>query len=122
MTQVDVAKSFGVHPNTVFNIVSAVRSCDIEDNPLALDWKSGVIRKAQRAVDNLLELKSDPVAAGNAGLKVLYGTGELVSGSQIAVKGDIALTVSWLPMQPTDQAQITSAEPVAIDAEYDIPT
>ncbi len=115
-TQLEVSKQFGVHRNTVNRVMKEVKDCDVPGNPLSKEWQARAIRDSQAAALRLVNLRKDPVAAGNAALKVLYGTGVLVSGSQIAVKGDVALTVSWMPVQ---QATIENATPLDVVIEGD---
>jgi len=97
-TQAELAQQYGVHPNTIYNLWKLVRQDDSPSNPASNDWKSTARHKAQKAVERGLDHASDVIGSANIGLKVLYGIGDLVQGANVQVAGNVALTVSWLPV------------------------
>ena len=114
-TQAQAAQRFKVHPNTVHALWKIVKQDQHPSNVANLDWKSQARVTAQNAVMEGMEQRKDVISAANIGLKVLYGIGDLVQGSNVQVAGNVALTVSWMPMVEdttrTIDATVTSVEP-----------
>lgn len=115
MSQRDAAQHFKVHRNTVSQIMKSVKEYANPANPLSRDWKQSVLPKLQRTVERGLDYQGDPVGSANLAVKVMYGAGYLVSDSRMQVQGNVALTVSWLPMVEdttrTIEATVSSVEP-----------
>src|SRR5678815_5712261 len=78
-----VAREFGLHVNTVYRLVKAVKR--VEKSGLSSDWKAGVKEKAVSAVTQGLDCKDDPYKRGELGNKVLVGLGEFKSGQDVNV-------------------------------------
>ena len=116
ITQTQVAKEFGVHPNTVFQLWKTVREDMSPTNPATMDWKASFRTKARMAVERGLDHVQDPIGAGNLAVKVLSGLGDLVTGQRLEVEGGI--TVSWLPAS-SGYADAIDVTPQDIVSEHD---
>ena len=121
MSQIEAAQQFGVHPNTVMNLWRVVRQDKNPANPANLDWKSHARTAAQGAVIEAMtgatRRDKDIYAAGNIALKVLYGTGDLTTSSQLQVEGNVQVTFAWQPVQDLIEGQVV--DQCAVDGVVD---
>lgn len=108
-----IAKDFNVRPEVVSRLLKGVKDVQNESNPLSKDWKERSLGVAQTAVIRGMKHKSDPVGAANVALKLMHGTGYLLSGTHVQIEGNVALTVTWLPTQmpeyETDSEKVIDA-------------
>ena len=100
----DIAKDFGIRPETVSRLLKDVKQVQNKSNPLSSEYKPRLRDHAIRAIERGLQAKRDPYAAANIAVKVMSGIGEFVSGSHLQVDGAVAFQVSWGPVQPREHA------------------
>ena len=110
----DIAKEYGIVPETISRMLREVKNVQSPSNPLADDYKSTLKNKAIKAVKSGLDWDDDPYKRANIGVKVLEGIGEFVGSQKLDVSGDVQLVVSWGQVDAIDSAiDITpEAEPV----------
>lgn len=100
-TQTSVASQFGVHPNTVYNIVKDVRENGAD--PAQLDWRKRLSEtlptKAVSAIERSIDDTEDVHKAANTGVQVLKGLGHL-AGDQGAT--NVTVIVQAIQSLPAD--------------------
>ena len=91
-----IAQDFGIKPQSLSRILRNVKDVDHPSNPLAKDFKATLRHKAVASVTRALDSKRDVYRAGDIGIKVLQGLGDLVQGVQHNVEGNVGFTVRWM--------------------------
>ena len=114
MTQVEAAKHFNVHRNTVSKLFNAVRAVSNPANPVAKDWKERALAPAQVAVERGMNHADDPIGAANVALKFMYGRGYLSTNSNMHVDGAVGLHVTWGAVQGVDGGDIIDVQSNAL--------
>lgn len=105
----DIAKDFGIRPETVSRILRGVKTVQNPSNPLSHTYKSTLKDKAVRAIERGLDAKRDPYAAANIGVKVMSGIGEFSAG--LHVDGTVAMQVSWsMPVQAVIESAVSESD------------
>ena len=114
------ADKFGAHRNTVTALVKSVRDADTSTSILSKTWRETVKADAETAVTRgLTDSESDPVKAGNLGVKVLVGLGQLTGDSQISVNIQALVTnvPDSLAKLLDSQGAITYEQDIVADAQ-----
>lgn len=104
-SQVEVAKAFNLHRNTVWSICNNVKSVANRANPFSGEYKAALKTKSILAIHRGLDHKRDPYKAATIGVKVLEGIGEFVTGAQVKVDTTANVVFSW---GPTTEAEHTT--------------
>ncbi len=111
--QVQVAKDFGVHRNTVYAIVKGVKALEHPANPLANGYKPVIERESASAILRGLQCTDNPYDAAKIGVECMKGLGVFANGSHVQVDTDIAINISWGSAQEPEQTVIdTTASPL----------
>ena len=115
MSQREAAERFGVHPNTVFNMVKAVKAVQSTANPLNKVWKEAVVTKLQSTMERGLDCASDPIGAMNGAIKIAHGIGYLQTGTTLTHQGTVNVQFAWNAPQPAEYEQLEGDVPVDVD-------
>ena len=108
----NIAKEFGIRPETISRVLRAVKQVQRESNPLSTSYKPTLREKSVQAIIRGLDSKRDPYAAANIAVKVMSGIGEFVSGTKVDVQGDVSIVFRW------QQEQVTPGDAQDIDVEH----
>ncbi len=98
-----IAKDFGIRPETISRILKDVKELQYASNPLSTDYKPMLRDRAVRAITRGLDSTRDVYAAANIGVKVMTGIGEFVSGGNVQVNNIQAMALSWTMPAPLAQ-------------------
>ncbi len=112
-TQAQVAKEFGVHRNTVWSIMEAVRTFEHPSNPMSKAGHERITEASELAVLRAVECPDDVYRAGDAALKWLSGKGVIGNASRNQVDLDVAINISWgAAQEPEHASQVIDVSPL----------
>ena len=106
----NLAKEFGIRPETISRIIRQAKTVQTPSNPLASDYRPNMKQRAVKAINRGLECKRDPYKAANIGVKVLEGIGEFSQHSQVDEHREIV--VRWAGF---DDGQVIDASVKDVD-------
>lgn len=110
----DTAQQFGVHRNTVGQLVQEVRDT-VVNSEFSGDWRSKHKNEAVTAVTSGLTCEDDPYKRATIGVSVLKGLGEYQGDNQLNVTVSTmiaAVPAEWREeMIGTPEAEITEPTP-----------
>ncbi len=102
--QVQVAKDFGVHRNTVNALCRRVKAVDTPAHPLANGYKPVLERESVNALLRGLQHTANPYDAAKIGVECMKGMGIFSTGSHIQVDTHNEINITWGAVQEPEHA------------------